>query len=625
MKKQQFSDYYLGFDIGTNSVGWCVTDLNYNVLRFNKKDMWGSRLFDEAKTAAERRVQRNSRRRLKRRKWRLNLLDEILKIDSNFFRRLKESSLWLEDKSSKEKFTLFNDDNYKDYDFYKQYPTIFHLRNELIKNPEKKDIRLVYLVLHSIFKSRGHFLFEGQNLKDIKNFETLYNNLMAFLEDNDIYKNIDSSYIENLENIICDSKKGLKDKEKEFKEIFNSDKQLVAFFKLSVGSSVSLNDLFDTDEYKKGEVEKEKISFREQIYEDDKPIYYSILGEKIEFLDIAKSFYDFMVLNNILADSQYISEAKVKLYDEHKRDLKNLKYIIRKYNKENYDKLFKDKNESNYSAYIGLNKEKGKKEVIEKSRLKIDDFAKIIKGYLPKAEKIDEKDRSIFNEILDKIELKTILPKQRISDNGTLPYQIHEAELEKILENQAKYYDFLNHEENGVSTKDKLLMTFKFRIPYYVGPLNSYHKNKGGNSWIVRKEEGKILPWNFEQKVDIEKSAEEFIKRMTNKCTYLNGEDVIPKDSFLYSEYIILNELNKVQVNDEFLNKEIKKKIIEDLFKKSKKIIEKNFREYLLVNQIANKTVELKGIKDAFNSNYVSYIKFKDIFGDKLNLDKDKK
>ena len=626
MKKQQFSDYYLGFDIGTNSVGWCVTDLNYNVLRFNKKDMWGSRLFDEAKTAAERRVQRNSRRRLKRRKWRLNLLeeifsDEILKIDSNFFRRLKESSLWLEDKSSKEKFTLFNDDNYKDYDFYKQYPTIFHLRNELIKNPEKKDIRLVYLALHSIFKSRGHFLFEGQNLKDIKNFETLYNNLMAFLEDNDIYKNIDSNYIENLENIICDSKKGLKDKEKEFKEIFNSDKQLVAFFKLSVGSSVSLNDLFDTDKYKKGEVEKEKISFREQIYEDDKPIYYSILGEKIEFLDIAKSFYDFMVLNNILADSQYISEAKVKLYEEHKRDLKNLKYIIRKYNKENYDKLFKDKNESNYSAYIGLNKEKGKKEVIEKSRLKIDDFAKIIKGYLPKAEKIDEKDRSIFNEILDKIELKTILPKQRISDNGTLPYQIHEAELEKILENQAKYYNFLNHEENGVSTKDKLLMTFKFRIPYYVGPLNSYHKDKGGNSWIVRKEEGKILPWNFEQKVDIEKSAEEFIKRMTNKCTYLNGEDVIPKDSFLYSEYIILNELNKVQVNDEFLNKEIKSKIIEDLFKKSKKISEKNFKEYLLVNQIANKTVELKGVKDAFNSNYVSYIKFKDIFGDKLNLD----
>ena len=626
MKKQKFSDYYLGFDIGTNSVGWCVTDLDYNVLRFNKKDMWGSRLFDEAKTAAERRVHRNSRRRLKRRKWRLNLLeeifsDEIMKIDSNFFRRLKESSLWLEDKNSKEKFTLFNDDNYKDYDFYKQYPTIFHLRNELIKNPEKKDIRLIYLALHSIFKSRGHFLFEGQNLKEIKNFETLYNNLIAFLEDNGINKSIDKDNIEKLEKIICDSGKGLKDKEKEFKGIFNSDKQLVAIFKLSVGSSVSLNDLFDTDEYKKEEVEKEKISFREQIYEDDKPIYYSILGEKIELLDIAKSFYDFMVLNNILSDSNYISEAKVKLYEEHKKDLKNLKYIIRKYNKENYDKLFKDKNENNYPAYIGLNKEKGKKEVVEKSRLKIDDLIKVIKGYLPKPERIEEKDKTIFNEILNKIELKTILPKQRISDNGTLPYQIHEVELEKILENQSKYYDFLNYEENGVTTKDKLLKTFKFRIPYYVGPLNSYHKDKGGNSWIVRKEEGKILPWNFEQKVDIEKSAEEFIKRMTNKCTYLNGEDVIPKDSFLYSEYIILNELNKVQVNDEFLNEENKRKIIDELFKENKKVSEKKFKEYLLVNQIANRTVELKGIKDSFNSNYVSYIKFKDIFGEKLNLD----
>ena len=626
MKKQKFSDYYLGFDIGTNSVGWCVTDLDYNVLRFNKKDMWGSRLFDEAKTAAERRVQRNSRRRLKRRKWRLNLLeeifsDEIMKIDSNFFRRLKESSLWLEDKNSKEKFTLFNDDNYKDYDFYKQYPTIFHLRNELIKNPEKKDIRLIYLALHSIFKSRGHFLFEGQNLKEIKNFETLYNNLIAFLEDNGINKSIDKDNIEKLEKIICDSGKDLEDKKKEFKEIFNLDKQLVAIFKLSVGSRVSLNDLFDTDEYK--EVEKEKISFREQIYEDDKPIYYSILGEKIELLDIAKSFYDFMVLKNILADSQYISEAKVKLYEEHKGDLKNLKYIIRKYNKKNYKKLFNDnkKDLKNYTAYIGLNKVNGKKEILIEKKAKIDDFAKIIKGYLPKGEKIEEKDRAIYNEILDKIELKTILPKQRISDNGTLPYQIHEVELKKILDNQAKYYDFLNYKENGISTKDKLVMTFKFRIPYYVGPLNSYHKNKGGNSWIVRKEEGKILPWNFEQKVDIEKSAEEFIKRMTNKCTYLNGEDVIPKDSFLYSEYIILNELNKVQVNNEFLNMKNKKKIIEDLFKKSKKISEKNFKEYLLVNQIANKTVELNGIKDFFNSNYVSYIKFKDIFGDKLNLD----
>ncbi|MED5605430.1 hypothetical protein VYE96_08875 [Fusobacterium pseudoperiodonticum] len=33
---------------------------------------------------------------------------------------------------------------------------------------------------------------------------------------------------------------------------------MVAFFKLSVGSSVSLNDLFDTDEYKKGRLKRKR-------------------------------------------------------------------------------------------------------------------------------------------------------------------------------------------------------------------------------------------------------------------------------------------------------------------------------------------------------------------------------
>ena len=38
--------YYLGLDIGTNSVGWAVTDEEYNLCRFRGKDMWGIRLFD---------------------------------------------------------------------------------------------------------------------------------------------------------------------------------------------------------------------------------------------------------------------------------------------------------------------------------------------------------------------------------------------------------------------------------------------------------------------------------------------------------------------------------------------------------------------------------------------------
>lgn len=37
-----YEDYYLGLDIGTNSVGWAVTDPQYNICKFNQKSMWES-------------------------------------------------------------------------------------------------------------------------------------------------------------------------------------------------------------------------------------------------------------------------------------------------------------------------------------------------------------------------------------------------------------------------------------------------------------------------------------------------------------------------------------------------------------------------------------------------------
>ncbi len=70
-------DYYLGLDIGTNSVGWAVTDKQYNLCRYKKKTMWGIRLFESANTAADRRMKRAARRRLQRRKQRIDLLQEL--------------------------------------------------------------------------------------------------------------------------------------------------------------------------------------------------------------------------------------------------------------------------------------------------------------------------------------------------------------------------------------------------------------------------------------------------------------------------------------------------------------------------------------------------------------------
>ena len=94
---------YLGLDIGTNSVGWSVTDTEYNVINKNKKRLMGVELFEEANTAEERRLFRSQRRRLDRRNWRLQLLrdefeKEIAKVDPDFLLSLQESKYHLENK-----------------------------------------------------------------------------------------------------------------------------------------------------------------------------------------------------------------------------------------------------------------------------------------------------------------------------------------------------------------------------------------------------------------------------------------------------------------------------------------------------------------------------------------------
>ena len=71
-------DYYIGIDMGTSSVGWAVTDTSYHILRAKGKDMWGARMFDEAKTSADRRLNRTARRRLEREKARVGYLQNLL-------------------------------------------------------------------------------------------------------------------------------------------------------------------------------------------------------------------------------------------------------------------------------------------------------------------------------------------------------------------------------------------------------------------------------------------------------------------------------------------------------------------------------------------------------------------
>lgn len=107
-------EYYIGLDIGTSSVGWAVTDMNYQIIKRHGKALWGSRLFASANTAEERRGFRTARRRLDRRNWRINILqelfaEEISKVDSGFHLRMKESKYYPEyKKDSSGKCLIFH-------------------------------------------------------------------------------------------------------------------------------------------------------------------------------------------------------------------------------------------------------------------------------------------------------------------------------------------------------------------------------------------------------------------------------------------------------------------------------------------------------------------------------------
>lgn len=132
----KIDNYYVGLDIGTDSVGYAVTNETYDLCKYKGEPMWGVTLFDEAQTAEQRRGFRTSRRRLDRRQQRVQLVmdlfaKEICKDDPLFFKRIKESYKYPEKDGTKNR--LF--DSYESQKEYNtKYPTIHHLIVELMFN-----------------------------------------------------------------------------------------------------------------------------------------------------------------------------------------------------------------------------------------------------------------------------------------------------------------------------------------------------------------------------------------------------------------------------------------------------------------------------------------------------------
>lgn len=613
---KEIKKIFIGLDMGTTSVGWTVTDENYEVIKKNGKALWGIRLFDEAQTAEDRRMHRIARRRIERRSRRIDLLQElfaqeICKKDPGFYERLNESGLYEEDKTVHQTNSLFNDVDFNDKAYHKKYPTIYHLRHALMTENHPFDVRLVYLAIHHILKHRGHFLFENFQT-DEKGTSGFDESFAAFGSALDRIKGSspDVRKADSMKDILKDKKLGVKEKAASLLQCLGQgkEKDFKAMMTLAAGGTASLSDIFNDEKLK--DFEKNKVNFSSAQFEENEPDIMAELGDRYDLIAALHGLYNWSLLAELMGEHHYISEAKIAVYDKHKADLKVLKRVL-KQSPDIYAKIFREPGSNankNYSAYVGVCKVKGKKAAIEKCSY--EDFTKTLKSCLKDMPDSNDKDY-----ISRELNMGTFLPKSVSKENGVIPYQLHLQELKIILSKAEAYLPFLKVKDQYGTVSDKIISLFTFRIPYYVGPVNEH----AGSCWVVKKDkQGKVYPWNFTEKIDIEKSAEGFIRNLTNKCTYLIGEDVLPKNSLLYSEFTVLNELNNVRIGETMqkLPLRLKEKVMDNLFSCHKHVSRTKFIKYLVSEGIDKKEAEsISGLDGDFKSSLSSLIDMKHILG----------
>lgn len=614
-KNLRTADYYVGLDIGTDSVGYAAVNPDYTICKHKGEPMWGATLFDAADQCAERRGFRTARRRLKRRQQRVKLIQdifaaEIAKVDENFYTTLSESGLYAEDTSA----STGAGREWLNKNCNKKYPTIHHLIYELMTSDEKYDIRLIYIACAWLVAHRGHFLSDisADNAEMLTDIKPVYDEFVQWFTDNgyDVPWECDAEKFGEIiskNGRISDKEKGLIDlifggkKPKDNAEEYPFSKY--AMIKLVCGGSLKAEKLFIADESVKA-VEGGSLSLTAP---DKLEEVLGELGENAELVRKLSQLYDCAVLSKTLSGYKYISEEKIGEYETHKKDLKELKYLVKKYcSKKEYNEMFRGESKSGYSSYV--TNFKSNEDDSCKSRAKKDDFYDTIKKLLKKIS-VDDEDAAKIEDISARIEYGTYMPKQVNSDNRVIPHQLYYVELKKLLENAAKTHGFLcEKDESGLTAAEKILSVFTFKIPYFVGPLS---KNNSDHAWIEKKSDEKIYPWNFDKIVDFDKCEQAFINRMTNRCSYLAAEDVLPKNSLLYCKFTVLNEINNLKIDGKKISVEMKQDIFNTLFmpnghnkaKVTRKAIIAYFVSHAVIGKGDDEKARISGIDDEIKSN----------------------
>mgnify|MGYP000924407779 CR=1 FL=1 len=617
------NDYSIGLDIGTSSIGFSAVDDNGKLIRVKGDRAIGVRIYDEAQKAEERRSFRTARRRLSRRRWRLNFLREffdapVAAVDPDFFRKLKyynESPLDEQRHGSSK--TLF--DTKTNSEFGHEYPTIYHLRHALMTEHRKFDVREIYLAVHHIVKYRGNFL----NASPVSQFQShqvdyqavvnrLTNDYRAILSDPDFELNVVGKQLEqallernvrpsdrskNIQSLLTINSSVSDDATAvERKNINTRNKNIISELgKALSGLTVRVDSLVRVDVAKEEQAEwkttLETMSDFLALHEGD------LDAEAYDIIEAVTALYSATFLT--IEMPQGVSARMISVYEKHARDLKLLKQFANKQAHKERKELL-----DLYGDYING---KASKPVSQ------DDFSDGVKKLIKSS-----KD-ALATQILKEIDLGQFMPKPRSKANAMIPNQMQQLELDAIINNQKEYYPWLAeknpveaHLKNQPYKLDELV---SFRVPYYNGPMitaTDQEQTSGAKfAWMVRKADGSITPWNFDEKVDRTASATNFIERMKTTDTYLMGESVLPAASLLYQKFTVLNELNLIRVNGEHLSTSQKQRLFQNNFKQQS-VVKKSD----LVNMLQaegditlNAEPDVQGLSDSnkFNSKLSTY------------------
>ena len=642
-RKNAVSDYAISLDIGNASVGWAAFTPNYRLVRAKGHELIGARLFEPAQTAEGRRVARTTRRRISRRRWRLHMLDALFdpalsKIDPSFLSRRKYSWVHPADTDNAEHWyggTLF-DSKEQDRRFYNDYPTIYHLRKTMMEDDKQHDIREVYIAIHHILKYRGNFLVEGEldssNVFAVKNLL----NLMRDIVNQTSEDNLEESWASivddvKLADVLCSTRGSRKMRADNalalIQDTCDLTKSQIAVIKALLpgleGNKLDLNKVFPLEDRSSEDQKALGVYFNKADYEETraKIADSGLLGDdECALLDELQQQYSAIALKQLLGHSTSISESMCASYEHHHKNWKLIKKELR--TEDNAEEVNR-----HYGAIVGWEIVDGQRRSIRSSN---EDKRKKANKYFVDLIEKSSLDESTKQKLKHDIEEDKLFPVQRDSDNGVIPYQLHLNELRQILQKQGEYYPFLldTFEKNGKKV-NKIEGLLTFRIPYFVGPLveedDMQSSDNAENHWMKRKKSGVITPWNFDEIVDKDESGRRFIDRLVGTDSYLLGEPTLPKNSMLYQEYEVLNELNNVRLRARSGNHWSDKRrmrlgceekaVLLDLFKKHGTVT-KNAAENALRRKYG-RTFELSGLADdkKFTSSMSTYNKLTRIFG----------